>query len=377
MSKFLYIFFVLFFINLFNSNVKAASSLDVVACPTNANGEIVITSILAAADQTCDGEGASNLTINVYSLGFCTSAPTIRFEAGGKAFDERDSADAAYSDGNSDFSSCVWTIKSASTSSESLNSVGDVEPLPNEEVPPVGTYTHAVLVISNVMTVTGSATYSQTIKDTTEDDVADGNEGTKCWTNGSYFIDTGGEGPKIGTSEANAIANFNLGITKGGATCGNTPSPSPNTIISYYAEYQDAGACALGCNTTRSEEDTEFGSLTVLFTKADIASLATDNPTIQRSLINSLDPNFGTDTSTNTLTGVFAFNTPMAVTEKTTGIDIYLNFNNALSQDFETIDFAIGPPFSNDALTDPPRIRAIQSGPFGIQFVPVNGGSID
>ena len=376
MSKFLYIFFVLFFINLFNSNVKAASSLDVVACPTNANGEIVITSILAAADQTCDGEGASNLTINVYSLGFCTSAPTIRFEVGGKAADERDVLDAAYSDGNSDFSSCVWTIKSASTSSESLNSVGDIEPLPNEEVPPVGTYTHAVLVISNVMTITGTANYSQTIKDTTEALAVNGNEGTKCWTNGSYFIDTGGEGPKIGTSEADAIVNYNAGVTKGGATCGNTASPSPNTIISYYAEYQDGGVCALGCNTTRGEEDTAFGPLTVLFTKADLASLATDNPIIQRSLINPLAPNFGTDTSTNTLTGVFAFNTPMAVTEKTTGIDIYLNFNNALSQDFEPMGFA-GGPLTNNALTNPPRIRAIQSGPFGIQFVPVNGGSID
>ena len=77
MNKFLYTLLVLFFVSVFNVNAKAASSLDVVACPTNANGEIVITSILAAADQTCDGEGASNLAINVYSLGFCTSAPKL------------------------------------------------------------------------------------------------------------------------------------------------------------------------------------------------------------------------------------------------------------------------------------------------------------
>ena len=261
MNKIFYTLIFILSLSFFNNEAKAQTSTDVVACTKNGSGAVVITAqISSTTDQTCDGEGTTNLTLNVYSLGFCTSAPTINFVTGGKAADQRDSANGSYSDGASNFSSCIWTIKQSSTTSESLSSVGAIEPLPNDEIPLPGTYTHAVIVISNEMTITGSTTFSQTIRDTT----AAANTGTKCWTNGSYFVDTGKQGPLIGSSVADAstkktgAAPLINSVFSGGATCGSTPSPTANTIVSKYANFEpSSGACsAEGCNTTRSEEAT-------------------------------------------------------------------------------------------------------------------------
>jgi hypothetical protein len=385
MNKIFYTLSFLLFFSFFNNEVKAQTSTDVVACTKNASGAIVITTqISSTTDQTCDGEGATNVTLKIYSLGFCTSAPTVRFVDGGKAADERDSSSGSYSDGTSDFSSCTWTIKQSSTTNESLDSVGDVEPLPSDEIPPPGTYTHAVLVISNEMTITGTATFSQTISGSTSG-VDTPTTGTKCWTNGSVIVDTGKEGMLIGSDVSNASANKTANVFGGGATCGSTPSPTANTLVSYYSNFEPAtGPCKLsnGCNTTRSEETTAFGNLTVLFTTANLASLATNSPTIQRSLIVTTAGTNGINTATNTLTAIFAYNNPMVVTDKTTGMEIFINFNNALAVDFEpsrrkNAAGILQDLHTNISTTNPPVIRTLQSGPFGIQFKAVEGGSTD
>ena len=376
MNKIIYTLGFLLIFSLFNS--AKAQTADVDPC-TKVNGAVDITTQKASTtDQTCDTSGATNLTLNIYSLGFCTSAPTVNFVTGGKAADERDSSNSSYSDGASDFSSCRWVITQSTTSPESLESVGAIEPLPNDEIPSPGTYTHAVLVISNETTITGSVNFSQTIRDTT----TGANTGTTCWTNGTYNVDTGKEGPLIGTSISNASTNktgaapLSNSVFAGGATCGSTASPTANTDVYYYANYEpSSGTCSTGggCNTTRSEESTSFGNLTVLFTKA--SNLGTTNPTIQRSKI--VTTSNGTATDTNTLTLIFAYNTPMVVTDKTTGMEIFVNFNNALNVDFEPSRINGEAGHTNISSTNPPRIRSIRGGPFGIQFRSVEGGGTD
>ena len=378
MNKIFYTLFFILSLSLFNNEAKAQTA-DVSPCTTNASGAVVITTQIASTtDQTCDTSGATNLTLNVHSLGFCTSAPTVNFVTGGKAADERDSSNSSYSDGASDFSSCRWVITQSTTSPESLESVGAIEPLPNDEIPPPGTYTHAVLVISNETTITGSVNFSQTIRDTT----TGANTGTTCWTNGTYNVDTGKEGPLIGSDISNASTNktgaapLANSVFAGGATCGSTASPTANTDVYYYANYEpSSGTCSTGggCNTTRSEESTSFGNLTVLFTKA--SNLGTTNPTIQRSKI--VTTSNGTATDTNTLTLIFAYNTPMVVTDKTTGMEIFVNFNNALNVDFEPSRMDGEAGHTNISSTNPPRIRSIRGGPFGIQFRSVEGGGTD
>lgn len=387
MNKIIYTLGFLLIFSLFNS--AKAQTADVDPC-TKVNGAVDITTQKnSTTDQTCDTSGATNLTLNIYSLGFCTSAPTVRFaSAAALAADERDAGTSTlYTDGTSDFSSCTWTIKQSTTSIESLDSVGDIEPLPNDEIPPPGTYTHAVLVISNSMTITGSATFTENIKDTTTTTFADktlGNSGTKCWTNGSFIVDTGKQGLLIGTSVSDASTKKTAGSYQGGATCGDTPSPTANTNVSYYSNFEPStGPCKTflshgitGCNTTRSEETTAFGTLTVLYTTADIASLATNSPIIRRSQI--VTTGNGITTGTNTLTAVFAYNTPMVVTSETTGMEIFINMSNALSLDFEPIGLSndVGGGITNSSGMSPatPRIRSISAGPFGIQFKAVEGG---
>ena len=400
MNKIIYTLGFLLIFSLFNS--AKAQTADVNPC-TKVNGAVDITEQKESdTDQTCDTSGATNLTLNIYSLGFCTSAPTVRFAStAALAADERDRGTSTlYTDGTSDFSSCTWTIKQSTTSIESLDSVGDIEPLPNDEIPPPGTYTHAVLVISNTMTITGSATFTDTIKDTTTTTAANkalGNSGLTCWTNGSFIVDTGKQGLLIAqTSVDNASTKKTAGSYQGGATCGATPSPTANTIVSYYSNYEpnapDPCATAItdgaeslrrtkGCNTTRSEERTAFGTLTVLFTTADIDSLATNSPIIRRSQIVTTTVGGkanGTATGTNTLTGIFAYNTPMVVTSNTTGMEIFINMSNALNLDFEPIGLstAEGGGITNSSSMSPatPRIRSISAGPFGIQFKAVEGG---
>jgi len=407
MNKIFYTLFFLLSLSLFNNNAKAQTA-DVAPCTTNASGAVVITNqISSTTDQTCDTSGTTNLTLNIHSLGFCTSAPTVNFVTNGKAADDRDKSNSSYSDGASNFSSCRWVITQSTPSPESLESVGAIEPLPNDEIPPPGTYTHAVIVLSNEMTITGSVTFSQTIKDTTIGNGIDGNSGLTCWTNGKYFVDTGKQGPLIGTTLTSAATNKDLGVYKGGAACGDTASATANTLVYYYSNYEPAvstgeacasavtgdGARTAGCNTTRSEESTSFGNLTVFYTKA--SNLGTTDPTIQRSKIVTATVDgkaHGTATDTNTLTAVFAYNTPMVVTDKTTGMEIFINFNNALSLDFEPSGVVIstvknyitnispGVTYTPETgtvttdITSAPRIRAIQGGPFGIQFRSVEGG---
>jgi hypothetical protein len=428
MNKIFYTLFFLLFFSFFNNNAKAQTSPDVAPC-TLVGGLVdaadqILTDVTIGGDQTCDTSGATNLTLELYNLGFCTAAPTIKhFDAVARDADQRDRNDPSHQEhGASDFSNCVWTIKQSTTTNEVLDSVGDVEPLPVDEIPPAGTYTHAVILISNQQKITGTVSFAHNVNS----DDTDATKGTKCWTNGSFFVDTGKEGPLIGTSVDNAKANRSTGTPRGatgnvrnGATCGSTPNPTANTVVSYYSNHEGtriAGGvgttidpetnCAAenfirtpGCNTTRSEERTSFGSLTVYFTFANISTL-TGTPDIRRALIVSgqaleTDNNaagnntgdYGTGSNTNSLLGVFQFNTPMVVTSKTTGIEIYTNFSGALSVDFEPIQEGgfqktnadDGPPgyIYNKSTSRGPRLKAIQTGPFGIQFKPVEGGSTE
>ena len=436
MNKIFYTLFFLLFFSFFNNNAKAQTSPDVAPCTlvgglVDAAGQILATDS-STGDQTCDTSGATNLTLELYNLGFCTAAPTIKhFNEAAKNADQRDRNDPSHQDfGASDFSNCVWTIKQSTTTNEVLDSVGDVEPLPVDEIPPAGTYTHAVILISNQQKITGTVSFAHNVNSND----TDATTGTKCWTNGSFFVDTGKEGPLIGTDVANAKANRaaktndaaligSAGNVRNGATCGSTPNPIANTVVSYYSNHEGTRVnsavgtpldpsinCAnsnlirsAGCNTTRSEESTSFGSLTVYFTFADTSTL-TGTPDIRRALIVSgqtnatannapgnNDGNYGTGGTTagvaNSLLGVFQFNTPMVVTSKTTGIEIYTNFSGALSVDFEPIQEnniqltnaragTAGRIYNKDTARGP-RLKAIQTGPFGIQFKPVEGGSTE
>ena len=428
MNKIFYTLFFLLFFSFFNNNAKAQTSPDVVPCTlvgglVDAAGQMLANATTSTGDQTCDTSGATNLTLELYNLGFCTAAPTIKFPdttARDKDQRDRDDPDNNQVGTNSDFSNCVWTIKQSTTTNEVLDSVGDVEPLPVDEIPPAGTYTHAIILISNQQKVTGTVSFAHDVNS----DGTSSTKGTKCWTNGSFFVDTGKEGPLIGTSVNNAKANRAAktgsdpigteGNIRNGATCGNTPNPTANTVVSYYSNHEPTGdVCAsaittgsadrrrtAGCNTTRSEESTSFGSLKVYFTFADTSTL-TGTPNITRALIVSGQTNetvnnapgnnngdYGTGSNTNSLLGVFRFNTPMVVTSKTTGIEIYTNFSGALSVDFEPIQEGGlqktnanakngSEIIYNKSTANGPRLKAIQTGPFGIQFKPVEGGSTE
>jgi hypothetical protein len=429
MNKIFYtLFFLLFFI-FFNNNAKAQTSPDVVPCTlvgglVDAEGQMLANATTSTGDQTCDTSGATNLTLELYNLGFCTAAPTIKFPtttARDKDQRDRDDPDNNQVGTNSDFSNCVWTVKQSTISNEVLDSVGDVEPLPTDEIPPPGTYTHAIILISNQQKITGTVSFAHDVNS----DGTSATKGTKCWTNGSFFVDTGKEGPLIGTSVANAKANRSNGTdgdagnVRNGATCGSTPNPTANTVVSYYANHEgtrvagvaprdtstncansSAGVRSAGCNTTRSEESTSFGPLTIYSTFADTSTL-TGTPNITRASIVSgqtnetvnnapgnNNGNYGTGSNTNSLLGVFQFNTPMVVTSKTTGIEIYTNFSGALSVDFEPIQEGGlqktnanakngSEIIYNKSTANGPRLKAIQTGPFGIQFKPVEGGSTE
>jgi hypothetical protein len=427
MNKIFYTLFFLLFFSFFNNNAKAQTSPDVAPCTlvgglVDAASQMLANANTSTGDQTCDTSGATNLTLELYNLGFCTAAPTIKFPnttARDKDQRDRDDPDNNQVGTNSDFSNCVWTVKQSTATNEVLDSVGDVEPLPADEIPPPGTYTHAIILISNQQKITGTVSFAHNVNS----DDTDATTGTKCWTNGSFFVDTGKEGPLIGTSVDNAKANRSTGTPTGatgnvrnGATCGSTPSPTANTVVSYYANHEGTRVAGLaprdtstncasssavrsaGCNTTRSEESTSFGSLTIYFTFADTSTL-TGTPNITRALIVSGQTletdnnaagnnsgNYGTGSNTNSLLGVFQFNTPMVVTSKTTGIEIYTNFSGALSVDFEPIqesglqktnaNAGTGTIY-NKSTSRGPRLKAIQTGPFGIQFKPVEGGSTE
>ena len=369
MNKIIYtLSFLLFFC--FSNNEAKAQSSDIDKCSL-VSGAVNVTTLAAATDKTCDTTGATKLSFQLHNLGFCTSAPNIKFQTDGKATDQRDSSDSnSYSEGTSDLSSCTFTIKQTSSTDEVLESVGEVEPLPIDELPPKGTYTHAVIVFSNVVKVRGYTQFSTTIRDTLSEA---GNPGTYCWTNGAEILEVGSYGPKItvgGTTGAGGVG--------GGAQCGTTlalaqAGQAENTITYKMNNLRNSeAACSsgAGCDTTRSAENTTLGTLDLFFTK--VSSFTT--PTINRATID----HDAKTSDANTITLVFGFNNPIVVTDKTTGMDIKVNFDYALSVDFEDV-IAVGtttPLIDNDSAATK-RIRLLGAGPFGIAFVPNEGGSTD
>jgi hypothetical protein len=380
MNKIIYTLGFLLIFSFFNNEAKAQSS-DIDKCSL-VSGAVNVTTLAAATDKTCDTTGATKLSFQLHNLGFCTSAPNIKFQTGGKAADQRDSSVSnSYSEGTSDLSSCTFTIKQTSSTDEILESVGEVEPLPIDELPPKGTYTHAVIVFSNVVKVRGYTQFSTTIRDTLSEV---GNPGTYCWTNGAEILEVGSYGPKITVGGTTGAAGVG-----GGAQCGLTlplaqAGQAENTITYMMNNFRtddttEAAQCRLaaGCDTTRSRENTTLGTLDLFFTK--VSSFTT--PTINRATINSV-----TETSdANTITLVFGFNNPIVVTDETTGMDIKVNFDYALSVDFENVtprgagasEKKNGAADGEAGYTATKRIRLLGAGPFGIAFVPTQGGGVD
>ena len=118
---------------------------------------------------------------------------------------------------------------------------------------------------------------------------------------------------------------------------------------------------------------------TKIFTKVTSFTV----PTIHRAtLTESTKGAAATEAGTSnadSITMVFGFNNPIVVTDKTTGMDIKINYNYALSVDFEDV-IAVGTETlikNNLVGTNPKRIRLLGAGPFGIAFVPNEGGSTD
>jgi hypothetical protein len=386
MNKIFYTLSFLLFFSFFNNEAKAQSS-DISAC-TLSSGAVNVTSIATATDKTCDTTGATKLTLKLHNLGFCTSAPTIKFATGGKIRDERDYNDDSYGEGDSDFSSCTWTIKQTTATDEILETVGEVEPLPLDELPPKGTYTHAVIVVSNVVKVQGYTQFSTAIADTTS---SSGNSGTYCWTNGAEILEVGRHGPKI-TPPSGSQGALNYG---GGAKCGTLAQAqaqqAENTITYMMNNLRDLDEFNCSdlfptgtapnrgdCNTTRSVENTTLGTLDLYYTKVTSFTV----PTIHRAtLTESTKGAAATEAGTSnadSITMVFGFNNPIVVTDKTTGMDIKINYNYALSVDFEDVKAVGGDGtlIDNDTAVTK-RIRLLGAGPFGIAFVPNEGGSTD
>ena len=386
MNKIFYTLFFLLFFSFFNNEAKAQSS-DISAC-TLSSGAVNVTTLATATDKTCDTTGATKLTLKLHNLGFCTSAPTIKFATEvGRGKDERDYDNDSYAFGDSDFSSCTWTIKQASSTDEILESVGEVEPLPLDELPPKGTYTHAVIVVSNVVKVQGYTQFSTAIADTT---TSAGNSGIYCWTNGAEILEVGRHGPKI-TPPGGSQGALNYG---GGAKCGTLAEAqaqqAENTITYMMNNLRDLDEVNCSdnfptgteedegdCNTTRSVENTTLGTLDLYYTKATSFTV----PTIHRATltqVRGVAASVAGTSNADSITMVFGFNNPIVVTDKTTGMDIKINYNYALSVDFEDVKAVGGDGtlIDNDTATTK-RIRLLGAGPFGIAFVPNEGGSTD
>ena len=77
MNKIFYTLGFLLIFSFFNNEAIAQSS-DISAC-TLSSGAVNVSSVATALDKTCDTTGATKLTLKLHNLGFCTSAPTIKF----------------------------------------------------------------------------------------------------------------------------------------------------------------------------------------------------------------------------------------------------------------------------------------------------------
>lgn len=343
MKQFYIFIFLTFFISLLSNETKAQTLTgDLVVCTLQSGSTTTVKhdQFVAAPDDNrdttyyrqCDTKGSSvSTSLTLHRIGLCTSAPTIKFvNAAAKTADLRAAVggtDAAIAFGDSDLSACENIMNSTAGTRVTLSNAGDKFPLTVDKYPSVGTYTHGIFVIDETVTVSAVVNFTGTISDGTT-------SATRCVTNGSTIIDTGGQGPIVnGTQYAN-----------GGATCSSSVAATANTIQYLYSNIDGIG------NSTRSLESTSLGEVNFYNT----------NDNLQRSQIISGASN-GTTTATTKILMVVTFTTPITITKNFQSLQVLQNLSRTVSLDFEQ--------GNNSAST---TIRLISQGPFGIAFKAIN-----
>ena len=78
MNKIIYTLIFILSLSFLNNEAKAQSS-DIDKCSL-VSGAVNVTTLAAATDKTCDTTGATKLSFQLHNLGFCTSAPNIKFQ---------------------------------------------------------------------------------------------------------------------------------------------------------------------------------------------------------------------------------------------------------------------------------------------------------
>ena len=340
--KKLYIFvFLTFFLSLLSNETKAQTLTgDVVVCTLQDGSTTIVKQdqfIAGALRNTsiyrqCDTKGSSVTTsLTIHRIGLCTSAPTINFvNAAAKTADLRAASggtDEAVAVGESDLSACQNIMNSTTGTRVTLSNAGDKFPLVVDKYPTVGTYTHGIFVIDETVTISAVVNFTASVSDGT-------NSATRCVTNGSTIIDTGGQGPIVnGTPRAN-----------GGATCSSSTAATANTMQILYSNIDGIG------NSTRGVESTSLGEV----------NFYNVNDNLQRSQI--ITTSNGTTTATTKILMVVTFTTPVTITKNFESLQVLQNLSRTVSLDFE----------QNGAPEASTTIRLIQQGPFGIAFRAIN-----
>ena len=346
---YLYISFIL---SLFFFNEAKAQTLtgDVVVCSTT-TGNIVNHSQFLAGEarnstiyRQCDTTGSSvRTTLTLHKIGLCTSAPTVKFVSTAAQVSEGRTADkggGASDVGSSVFTSCQFVVDSSEGYLIAMSSAGEVFPVGTDEIVNPGTYTHGVFVIDETVTVTAEVNFSGNITSRNSGRSANTGVSTRCITNGSTIIDTGGQGP---------IVN-NVVYGGDGALCHSSTAATPNTISYLYSNIDDINGSGSDGNSTRGVESTSLGNI----------NFYNVNDNLQR--VEIVTSNNGTTTATTKLLLVVTFTNPLVVTENYEYLDVLQNLSRTVSLDFE----------QGSALAST-TIRLIQQGPFGIAFRTVEG----
>ena len=167
--------------------------------------------------KSCYTGGIQSWIETTYKMGLCTSAPTIGNEVTATV---------------SDFSACTWIMDSPNGQAIDIASANLA--FSGVSMPPQGTYSHLVIIASNLTTRKASVKFEKDVQG------KDGSTGKICYTNGTRITSAGIRGPYFGETSIkdqtdptfNALASNVQSYLA--ATCGDTNNAVPYVQESQY-----------------------------------------------------------------------------------------------------------------------------------------------
>jgi len=275
-------------------------------CDLDANGAIKESSFTEDSfyeGKSCKTGGIQSWIETTYKMGVCTSAPVLGNEATGSV---------------SDFSACSWVIDTPNGQAVDIASANLA--FSGASLPPQGTYSHLVVISSNLNTRKASVKFEKAVQG------KDGSSGKICYTNGTRITSAGIGGPYFGENSIKLSPTSDLLAANvqsfSAATCGNSDEAIPYVQDAQYFQGDESA----NNNMIRGTEVMTSGTAEWAQMKGSLSNLSSlVSPSLSATPPKNVGVTYSVSVFPKTMT--ILENTPRGnLTCSTVGFNVHTNF---------------------------------------------------